>query len=69
MAIVKDVLLAIFAGYFVLDIACAFLLKRKRPLLFSHLSTVFRKEKKALLFCLGIGVAAGAGTYYLAHKY
>jgi len=64
----KDVLLAILVAYVVLDISFAFVLKRKRPLIFKHMMSVVKKEKKTLFLCFILAVAAGAGTYYLASK-
>lgn len=64
----KDILLAILVGYVVIDLACAMVLKRKRPLLFKHMSNVFKKEKRSLVVCVFLGVMAGVGMYFLSTK-
>ena len=66
MVNVKDVLLAILVAYVVLDLSMAFVLKRKRPLMFKHIMNVARKERKTLFISFLLAIAAGAGTYYLA---
>ncbi len=68
MVNVKDVLLAILVAYVVLDLSFAFVLKRKRPLMFQHMMNVAKKEKKSLCISLVLAVAAGAGAYYLASQ-
>jgi hypothetical protein len=66
---VKNVLLAIFIAYFVMDITFAFLLKRKRPQLFQYAMNISKKERKRLFISIIIAIAAGAGAYYLAGQY
>ncbi len=65
----KDILLAIFVAYFVMDLACAFILKRKRPVLFKHMMNTMKKEKRNICICIGLGLLAGGGTYYLTSTY
>lgn len=68
MVNVKDVLIAVLVAYVVMDFACAFILKRKRPLLFKHMMNVAKKEKSTLFLCLGLSVTAGFGAYYLSSQ-
>ena len=64
----KDVLLAVLVAYVVMDIAFAFMLRKKRPQLFEHAMNVTKKERKTLFMSFLIAVAAGAGAYYLASQ-
>ena len=65
----KDILLAIFVAYFVMDLACAVVLKRKRPLLFKHIMNTMKKEKRNICICIGLGLLAGGASYYFASTY
>jgi hypothetical protein len=64
----KNVLLAILVAYVVLDVSFAFVLKRKRPLMFQHMMNVSKKEKKSLFISIVLAVAAGAGAYYIVSQ-
>ena len=61
----KDIAISILAGYVAMDIACAFALKRARPLLFMHVAKVMKKEKRRIFMCLVIGILIGFGTYQM----
>lgn len=63
---IKNVLIAALFAYLVLDLSCAFVLKRKRPLLFQHLYSVARKERKLMWLCFLLAIGAGAGMYYVS---
>ena len=51
-----------------IDTISAFILKKKRPLMFQHMMTVIKKDQKGLFISLIFAVAAGVGTYYLASQ-
>lgn len=66
---IKNVVLAVLVAYVVIDLCTSFILKKKRPLMFSHLYALSKKERRKVVMTLGLGALAGGLTYYLVNKY
>ena len=65
----KNVIIAVLTAYIVLDIVAAIMLKRRHPLVFQHLYSIVRKERRRVIVALLLAVAAGAGTYFALDRW